>query len=184
MKNELLIIGMLSLLLFSSCRKSDEILPQGVFEISAGWAQAAYDYVKDTTFLAMYVKVGSRNEVGGTITSWKFVYKAGSTEVLEINEKNHTSYVPYIVSNGSLFNPGHRFMIPAYQEVGFRLEQGQYFNSDFPSGAYYDERFICHGDVLAGVTIPDNMDITLKIDDDNSYSHTCTFNIRVSYMIN
>ena len=184
MKNKLLIIGIISLLLFSSCKKSDEILPEGFFEISAGWAQAAYDYVKDTTFLAMYVKVGSRNEVGGTITSWKFVYKAGNMEVLEINDRNHSSYVPYIVSNEVLFNPGHRFMIPAYQEVGFRLEQGQYFNAGSPSGAYYDESFICHGYVLKGNIIPDNMDITLKIDDDHSYSHTCKFNIRVSYMIN
>jgi hypothetical protein len=62
MKNVLMIIGMISLLLFSSCKKSDEILPEGVFEITDGWAQASYVYYSDRTFLAMYVGVLSRNE--------------------------------------------------------------------------------------------------------------------------
>jgi hypothetical protein len=121
-------------------------------------------------------------KIGGAITAWKFVYKVGSAEILEINEKNHTSYVPYIVSNGILVDPGHQLIIPANQKVGFRLEQGQYFNACSPGEEYYNAYFICHGDVLNG-KIPDNMDITLTIADENSHDHSYTCNIRVSYII-
>ncbi len=182
MKNIVTIMGMISLLLFSACKKNDEILPEGAFEISSGWAQASYAYYNDSTSLAMYVGVSSLNETGGMITSWKFVFKDGGTEVLEINEKNYASYVPYIVANGIVLDPGRLPVIPANQKAGFRFEQGQYFNACSPGGARYDAYFICHGDVLNG-KIPDNMDITVTINDESSHAHTYTRNVRASYII-
>ncbi len=166
MKRILVVIGMFALLSLSSCKENDDALARGVFAITGGWAQTGWP-PDGTALFQLYAGVISKNEIAGTITSWKFVFEVDGREILEINDRNFTSYAPYIVTDAAV-DSGNRFIIPAGQKISFQLTQN--------SG---DNHFVCPWYMLP--ERPFDLEIVLAIQDENSHVSICEYKTRVIF---
>jgi hypothetical protein len=160
----LLILVLFSMLLFNSyCKKTEEILqkPKGLFVITDGIGKVMYFHYEDFTYLVMQGRVLSQNEISGTITSWKFIFKSGNTELLEINDANYSSY--------NLFTYGQLRIFA--NNVG--TVNVSYIDKS------HENFFPFHGKLFDAN--PDNMDIFITITDDNANIQTIEFNTTVTF---
>ena len=148
------ILILFSLLSFNSSCKKSEI--EGVYIISSGEGSVYYDGIAFTTDLFFRCTVLNQSEILGTITSWKIVYKSGNTVVLEITSENCTSYNM----------AGHvDLQIHPYKE---RILIGK----SVPAIA---------GTIFSSSSIPDHLDISVTIADENSNQSTIRFIAVVTY---
>jgi hypothetical protein len=153
-----------SLLIFNSaCKKTEEILqpPQGLFVISKGISKVMFFHFEDITCMAIYSSVSSQNEIGGIISSWKFIFKSGNTELLEINNTNYSSFAlyKYGISRVAAFGVGtlNLSYTDNYRE-GYSPFQGKLFDAN-----------------------PDNLDAFITITDDNGNMQTLQRNVAVAF---
>lgn len=158
------VLILFSLMLFdSSCKKTEEILqkPLGLFVISKVVCKVQYFHFEDITCLAIYSSVSSQNEIGGIITSWKFIFKSGNTELLEINNANYSSFAlsEYGLSRVVAFGVGtlNISYTDKYREE-FSPFQGKLFNAN-----------------------PDNLDAFITITDDTGNVQTIERNAAVTF---
>lgn len=139
------------LLLNSACKKVE-----GIFEIASGEGHVYYDGIVFTTDLFFRCTVVNQSEISGTISTWKFVLKSGNTELLEITSENCSSFNMVNYEDLRIYPYKERIIIgksvPAIEKTYFSAE-----------------------------SIPDNMDITVAITDDNSNQLTIRFNAPVTY---
>jgi hypothetical protein len=153
-----------SLLMFdSSCKKTEEILqtPHGLFVISNGLSKVMYFHYEDLTYLVMNGSVLSQNAIGGTITSWKFIFKSGDTEILEINKANYSSYLLYTYGPSVLYPYSSAVINVSYADKtheNFSPYPGKLFSSN-----------------------PENMVISITITDDNGNIQTIERSIAVTF---
>jgi hypothetical protein len=140
------------LLLTSSCKKSEET---GVYVITSAEGYVYYDGIVFKTDLSFSCGISNQSDILGTIKSWKFVFKSGNTELLEINSENCSSYNIIKFDN---------VQIKPYQVR-------EIFGETIPP---VERDLFGYGD-------PDNMDISVSITDDNSNDVTIAFNAPVSY---
>lgn len=153
-----------SLLLFdSSCKKTEEILqpPQGIFVISKVVGKVMYFHFEDITCLAIYSSVSSQNEIGGIISSWKFIFKSGNTELLEINNANYASFALYKYGLSIVVAFGVGTLNLSYSDKnreGFSPCQGKLFNEN-----------------------PDNLDAFITITDDNGNVQIIELNMAITF---
>lgn len=157
MKNKF--AGFFILLLFSlvifnaSCKKSEG---EGVYVITSGEGRVDYDGIAFTTDLFFGCTVLNQSDIPGTITGWKLVYKSGSTQVLEIASENCASYNMDAFAKLLVHPYKERIIVgksvPALNKV--------YFNAS---------------------TIPDHMDISVTVMDDNENKAIIHFNAPVTY---
>jgi hypothetical protein len=162
-----LFVALFSLvLLTSTCKKTDEIdegipTPKGLFVISSGISNVMYFHYEDLTYLSMTGRVQCQNEIGGTIRSWRFVFKSGNTELLEINDANYSFYVLYTYGQLSVPANNQGIVNVSYADKAHEIFSpflGRLFNAD-----------------------PDNMDIFMTISDDNANIQTIELNTTVTY---
>jgi hypothetical protein len=116
---------------------------------------------EDLTYLVMKGTVSCQNEIGGTITSWQFIFKSGNTELLEINKINYSSYVLYAYGQLILSANNSGIVNVSYADKlhdNFSPYQGKLFSAN-----------------------PDNMDIFITITDDNANIQTIGFNTAVTF---
>jgi len=164
-----LVAALFSLIIFTStCKKADEIdevIPttKGLFEIIDGMSKVMYFHYEDLTFLSMNGNVECQNEIAGTITSWKFIFKSGSRDLLEINDANYSSYVLYTNVQPIITANNMGFVYVSYADSSHEIF------SPF-HGKLFDAK-------------PDNMDIFITITDDNANIQTIEFNTTVTFNI-
>jgi hypothetical protein len=156
MKNKLngcFVLILVSLLAFnSSCKKSEEA---GIFVITSGQGYVYYDGIVFQTNLSFSCGISNQSGIAGTINSWKFVFKNGSTELLEITSENCSSY-----------------NIIKFENVPIKPYSVREISGEAIPAIERD--LFPYGD-------PDNMDISVTITDDNSHKATIHFNAPVSY---
>jgi hypothetical protein len=158
------VLVLFSLLIFdSSCKKNEEILqtPQGIFVINNGLSKVMYFHYEDLTYLVMTGSVLSQNEIGGTITSWKFIFRSGDTELLEINKANYSTYLLYNYGQSVLF---------AYNSAAINVSYADKAHENF--SPYPGKLFSSN---------PDNMVIAITIADDNGNIQTLERIIAVTF---
>lgn len=148
------VLVLFSLLLFnSSCKKADA---EGVYLITSGEGKVYYDGIAFTTDLFFRCTVSNQSESTGTIAAWKCVYKSGNTELLEINSDNCSSFNMVNYANLRVYPYKERIIIgksvPAIEKTLF-----------------------------SAARIPDNMDISVTITDDNSNQMIIHFNATVTF---
>jgi hypothetical protein len=147
------VLALFSLLLFnSSCKKSENA---GVFVITSGEGYVYYDGIVFRTDLSFSCGISNQSEIAGTINAWKFVFKKGGTELLEINSENCSSY-----------------NIIKYENV--RINPYSVREISGETIPQIERDLFSYGD-------PDNMDISVTITDDHSNQVTIHFNAPVSY---
>jgi hypothetical protein len=158
------VLILFSLLLFdSSCKKTEEILqpPQGLFVINNGLSKVMYFHYEDLTYLVMSGSVLSQNAIGGTITSWKFIFKSGDTELLEINNANYSFYILYAYGQS---------VLSAYSSAVINVSYADKTHENFSP---------CPGKLFN--SNPDNMDTFITITDDNGNVQTIERNMAVTF---
>ncbi len=147
------VLVLFSLLLFNSfCKKSESA---GIFVITSGEGYVYYDGIVFKTDLSFSCGISNQSEIAGTINAWKFVFKSGNTEVLEINSENCFSY-----------------NIIEFENVPIK---------PFSVREIMGETIPAIGRDLFPYGDPDNMDISVTITDENSNQMTIHFNAPVSY---
>jgi hypothetical protein len=147
------VLVLFSLLLFnSSCKKSEGA---GIYVITSGEGYVYYDGIVFKTDLSFSCGISNQSEIAGTINAWKFVFKFGNTELLEISSENCASY-----------------NIIKFENVPIKpYSVREIFGETIP---VIERDLFPNGD-------PDNMDISVTITDDNSNQVTIHFNAPVSY---
>jgi hypothetical protein len=167
-----MISGFLSIALFflvlptSTCKKTDGIdevipTPKGLFVISSGISKVMYFHYENLTYLTMTGRVQCQNDIGGKITAWKFVFKSGDRELLEINDANYSAYVLYTYGQLQIVSNTAGIVNVSYADKAhenFSPFSGRLFDAD-----------------------PDNMDIFMTIADDNANIQTIELNTAVTY---
>lgn len=151
--NGFYVLVLFSLLLFDpSCKKSEGA---GIYVITSGEGYVYYDGIVFKTDLSFSCGIANQSEIAGTIDAWKFVFKKGSAELLEITSENCSAYNIIEFAN---------VPIKPYSVREISGETIPVIARDlFPDGD------------------PDNMDISVTITDDNSNQVTIHFNAPVSY---
>lgn len=147
------VLVLFSLFLFnSSCKKSEGA---GIYVITSGEGYVYYDGIVFKTDLSFSCGISNQSEIAGTIIAWKFVFKKGSTELLEINSDNCTSY-----------------NIIKFADVRVKpYSVREILGETIPA---IERDLFPYGD-------PDNMDISVTITDDNSNQATIHLTVPVSY---
>jgi hypothetical protein len=157
-------LALFSLLVFdSSCKINEEIqqTPQGLFAISSGLSKVMYFHYEDLTYLVMNASVLSQNTIGGTITSWKFIFRSGDSELIEISKANYSTYLLYTYGQSVLYPNNSAAINVSYADKAhenFSPCPGKLFSSD-----------------------PDNMVISITILDDNGNIQTLERMIEVTF---
>lgn len=139
--------------------------PKGVFLVSPVVGSAFWDYIFNQMTLTFSAQIFSNDNIGGTITNWKFIVKSGNSSLLEINPNNYNNSVynlsGYTTNNNSL-------QIPANQKITLTIK--------------HDEGNYISGNPF-GQIIPDNLDFYITIMDNNGYEQSITSNA-IFYFIN
>jgi len=156
MKNKfegfIVLVLFILLVVNASCKKSESA---GIYVITSGEGYVYYDGIVFKTDLSFSCGISNQSEIAGTINAWKFVFKSGNTEVLEITSENCFSYNIIKFDN---------VPIKPYSVREISGETIPVIERDlFPNGD------------------PDNLDISVTITDDNSNQVTIHFNAPVSY---
>ncbi len=156
MKNQwarLPVLLLFCLLLFNSACKNEGT---GIYVITSGEGRVYYDGIAITTDLFFSCTVMNQSDVAGTITGWKIVFKSGSTELLEINSTNCAAF-HMDVQRDLRVQPRQERII-----VGKTVP------------ALDGSRFVADA-------LPDNMDITVTIEDDHDNQSAVLASAAVRY---
>ena len=162
----LFVAALIPLILFTStCKKTDEAIPaaKGIFVISNGIGNVKYFHYENLTFMVMKAVIFCQNEIGGAITSWKFIFKSVDRTLLEINDTNYSSYALY--ADGQL----------RISENTVGLVNASYADESHDNFSPFQGRLF---DVN-----PTAMDIFITVTDDNAYIQTFEFHTSVTYDI-
>jgi len=136
----------------SSCKKGGV----GIYVITSGEGRVYYDGIAITTDLFFAFTVLNQSDVAGTITAWKIVIRSGGTELLEINSTNCAAFH---------MNVQRDLRVQPHQE---RVIVGK------TVPALDGSRFVADA-------LPDNMDITVTIEDDHDNQSAVLASAAVRY---